>query len=508
MSSVNNKLIAKNTVYLYIRMLFVMAIGLYAVRVVLDQLGVVDYGLYNVIGGFVTMFAFMNRTLSTSSQRYFSIELAKDDPSDLNRLFCLNLTVYTILGIIVFVLLETVGLWFVNNKMTIPEDRLFATNVLYQLSIVSVLFQILIIPYMALVIAHERMRVFALIGILEAIGKLGVVFLINFIPYDKLIVYGALILLVIVVSSLGYIIYSWKCFPESKFHWYWNKTEAMDLLGFSGWHFFGTFSTTCRSQGINILLNMFFNPAINAARGIAYQVYNAVNQLVTNFFTAVKPQIYKSYANEEYNALYKLIMRSTILCSYLISLLVFPLVSNTHLVLGWWLKEVPDYAVLFTQLVLINGLVDAVDGPTIAAALATGKIRKYMLVVSSIILANIPISYLALKLGCNPEMTMIVSIGLSCLAVVARAFLLKSLMDFPFGKYMFLIAKVWGVSLLLFAGIRFFAFNKATGVLSLAMWTMLIVVALTILYACVISKEDRKFVLAYVKNKVFHKKNK
>ena len=500
-SSVNNKLIAKNTIYLYIRMLFVMAIGLYAVRVVLDQLGIVDYCIYNVIGGFVAMFAFMNRTLSTSSQRYFSIELAKAAPSDLNRLFCLNLTVFTILGVIVFILLETVGLWFVNNKMTIPEDRLLATNVLYQLSIVSVLFQILIIPYMALVIAHERMRVFALIGILEAIGKLGVVFLLNYIPFDKLIVYGALILFVIIASSLGYIIYSLKCFPESKFHWYWNKTEAMDLLGFSGWHFLGTFSTTCRSQGINILLNMFFNPAVNAARGIAYQVYNAVNQLVANFFTAAKPQIYKSYASNQLNDMFKLITRSSIICCFLISLVVFPVVCNTGLILGFWLKEVPEYTIVFVQLVLINGIVDSFDGPLSSAALSTGKIRSYELAISSVFLANIPISYIALCLGCNPEATMFISITLSCIGIVVRTFMLKRMLGFPMWSYLFLILKIALVSSILLLLARFCLYNKAHNILQFILCSVFFIAVQTCLYVPILGKEDRKAILIIIGKK-------
>lgn len=506
MPSVNNKRIAKNTVYLYLRMLLVMGIGLYTVRAILGILGVVDYGIYNVVGGVVTMFAFMNKTLSTSSQRYFSVALAKNDHDDLKRVFSLNLTVFSILGMIVVLLLETVGVWFVNNKMTIPDDRMFAANVVFQLSIIAMVFHIVVIPYMALVIAHEKMHLFAIIGVLEAVGKLAIVFLLYVFPFDKLIVYGVLILIVSLGVSLTYIIYCLRHFPESRFHWYWNKSEAFELLGFSGWHFLGTFSTTCRSQGINILLNLFFSPAVNAARAVAYQVYHAVRQLVTNFFTAVKPQIYKSYASGHYEDLFKLINRSTIICAFLISLLVFPILANTEIILGWWLKDVPEYAVIFTQLVLINGLVDSVDGPTIASALATGKIRKYMLIVSGIVLANIPISYVALLLGCKPWITMCISIVLSLVAVLVRGYLLKELIDFPFKSYLLVVSKIGLVSLALTLLCRFVLYGVATNLIQIILWSLVILVVTVMLYTVILSKEDRKFIFGFVKNKVLHRK--
>lgn len=506
MSAVNNKRIAKNTLYLYLRMLLVMGIGLYTVRAILDILGVVDYGLYNVVGGVVTMFAFMNKTLSTSSQRYFSVALAKNDHEDLKRVFSLNLTVFSILGAIVVFLLETVGLWFVNNKMTIPPERMMAANVVYQLSILAMIFHIVVIPYMALVIAHEKMNIFAIIGVVEAVGKLGIVFLLTVISFDKLIVYAILVLLLSASTSMWYVIYCLKHYPESHFRWYWNKQEAFELLGFSGWHFLGTFSTTCRSQGINILLNLFFNPAINAARAVAYQVYHAVQQLVTNFFTAVKPQIYKSYASGHYEDLFKLINRSTIICTFLISLLVFPILANTEIILGWWLKEVPEYAVVFTQLVLINGLIDSMDGPTIASALATGKIRKFMLIVSGVILAIIPISYVALLLGCKPWIVMCISIVLSSVNVLVRGYLLQQLIGFPFKGYLLVISKIASVSLALLLLCRFVFYGIATNLIQIILWSFVIVIITALLFAIILSKEDRIFVIGLVKSKLLHKK--
>lgn len=503
MSSVNNKRIAKNTVYLYLRMLFVMAISLYTVRAILDILGVVDYGIYNVVGGVVTMFAFMNKTLSTSSQRYFSIELARGDKDRLSKWFCLNITSFGMLGLVITFFLETIGLWFLNTQMTIPTERLTAANVVYQLSIISFLFHIVSVPYLALIIAHEKMNVFAYVGILEALGRLAIVFVLMMLSFDKLIIYGILILLLSVSVSMSYIIYCWRHYPESAYRWYWNTAEVKELLGFSGWHFFGTFSTTCRSQGINILLNLFFNPAVNAARAVAFQVNTHIMQLSSNFFTAVKPQIYKSYAKGEYDELFKLIMRGTIISTFLVSIIAFPIISNTSYILGLWLKEVPDYAVVFTQLALINGLIDSTNGPPIAASLATGRIKKYMLTVSSVILANVPISYVALLLGCEPTITMVISIILSCVAIFIRAYLLKKMMDFPWISYLLLIAKIAFVTVVVLLVINMLGHVLRPTFIRVVYVSFGLMIVTTVLYGMVLSKSDRGYVIQLVKQKIF-----
>lgn len=504
-SSVNNKRIAKNTIYLYIRMLFVMAVGLYTVRAILDILGVLDYGIYNVVGGIVTMFAFMNRTLSTSSQRYFSIELARGDRDRLSKWFCLNITSFGLLGLVIAFFLETIGLWFLNTQMTIPEERMTAANVVYQLSIISFLFHIISVPYLALIIAHEKMNFFAYVGIFEAVGRLAIVFILMMLTYDKLIVYGILILFLTVCVSMSYLLYCWKYYPESKYRWYWNTIEVKELFGFSGWHFLGTFSTTCRSQGINILLNIFFNPTVNAARAVAFQVNSHIMQLSSNFFTAIKPQIYKSYAKGEFEELFKLIMRGTIISTFLVSIITFPVLSSTSYLLGLWLKEVPDYTVIFTQLVLVNGLIDATNGPPIAASLATGRIKKYMLTVSLIILANVPISYIALRMGCDPTVTMIISIILSCVAIVVRAYLLKCMIGFPMGKYMFLMVKIAIVSLLMLLGINLAVYDSVRSMLGLILVSLALSGVLSLLYCLILSPNDRRYIIQTIKQKVFHK---
>lgn len=504
-SVINNKRIAKNTFYLYLRMLFVMAISLYTVRAILDILGVVDYGIYNVVGGVVTMFAFMNRTLSTSSQRYFSIELARGDKDRLNKWFCLNITSFMMIGLIVAFFLETVGLWFLNSQMTIPAERLTAANVVFQLSIISFLFHIVSVPYLALIVAHEKMNVFAYVGIVEALGRLVIVFILMMLSYDKLIIYGILILFLSVGVSMAYMLYCWNHYPESKYKWYWNTAETKELLGFSGWHFLGTFSMSCRSQGINVLLNLFFNPAVNAARAIAFQVNSHIMQLETNFFTAIKPQIYKSYAKGEFDDLFKLIMRATIITTFLISIIAFPVLSGTSYILGLWLKEVPEYAVIFTQLALMNGLVDATNGPLAAAALATGKIRRYELILSTIYIANIPVSYIALKLGCDPTTTVVISILLSCVAMVARAYILRDMMGFPWKRYFLLVLKISFVAIGLYFMIVIFICSHVNGIFSFTMYSSIVFMLVTLLYWIILSASDKRYILCLIKEKVFKK---
>lgn len=474
---IDNKKIAKNTIYLYVQMIVVMVVGLYTVRSVLDILGVIDYGIYNVVGGVVAMFSFVNSTLASASQRYFSIELAKGDLKSLNEWFCLNISSFSLFIIIFIIIAETIGLWFMNSKMIIPEDRIFAANVVYQLSIISFCISFFSIPYNALIIAHEKMSAFAYISIVEAFLKLIIVFLLDYLEGDKLIIYGILMLLTSTGITLSYIIYNLKNFEESKFKFYWNTKKNKELIGFSSWHLMGTFANVIRSQGINILLNMFFNPAINTARAIAFQIFNAVSQFSSNFFTAVKPQIYKSYANKDYNGLFTLVNRSTAICTFLISFLVFPILINTDYVLQLWLKEVPNYAVVFTQLVLINGLIDSTNGPTIASALATGKIRNYQIIVSFVTFMNLPISYLALKFGCEPTITMVISICVSYLIVFIRAYLLRLMINMPFGSYSFLIVRI---SLVLI-GLWIVLYNLLNGVATTFLQFILVSFAISII---------------------------
>ena len=501
-SFVNNRLIVRNTIFLYLRMIVVMLISLYTVRAFLSILGEVDFGLYNVIGGVVGMFSFINGTLATSSQKYFSQALVNNDTQYANKVFCLNLTIYCIIAIGIVVILETVGLWFVNTQMTIPTERMFAANVVYQVSIVTFVIQIITVTYNALVIAHERMMAFASIGILEAFVKLGFVFVLLNVTYDKLITYAFLYLFLYLIIALIYILYCRKNFKESKFNYYWKKSEAYDMLGFSGWHLLGTLSVVVRGQGVNILINMFFSPAVNAARTVSYQVEGAINQLSNSFFTAVKPQMYKSYSNGEINALNNLVLRSSMICFFLVSILSVPFYFNAEYILGLWLKDVPDYTIAFTQLVLIEGLIDSVGGSAICPALATGKIKKFYLITGNLFILTLPIAYIFLKIGYEPTSTMLVSIIISLVTLIARALLLVELIQLPVKPYFVLMTKLF-ISSFIIGVITYYSV-----LLFECMLTALVVstIVSTILhcgiyYAFICNKAERSALASYVKSR-------
>lgn len=505
-TSANNKRIAKNTLFLYLRMIMVMGIGLYTVRAILDLLGVVDYGIYNVVGGVVGMFQFLNGTLATSSQRYFSIELAKGDKKQLNKWFCLNITTFSFFILIFLLLAETVGLWFVNTQMTIPSERLFAANVVYQLSVVSFCVSFFNVPYNALIIAHERMNAFAYISIVEAFLKLGIVFVLTCITWDRLIVYGILMFLTSCCITSSYILYNHRHFAESRYRPYWNKEEIANLISFSGWHFLGTISVVVRSECINILINLFFNPAVNAARAIAFQINNFVYQLSTNFFTAVKPQLYKTYALGDIKSHHELVNRSTAVCVFLLAIIVFPFISNTTYILNLWLKSVPEYTVKFSQLVLINGLIDSTSNPAIASVLATGRIKCFQIVVSGLTILNLPLSYVALYYGATPQTTMLISIGLSVECVIARAYYLNKLTHMSLHIYAIMMLRIVGACLLICGIILLFFYDKATTFISFAISSVLIFLITILFFALfVFERSDIKYVFEIIKSKIAHR---
>lgn len=503
MSSVNNKKILKNTLFLYIRMFLIMGISLYTVRAYLGILGEVDYGLYNVIGGVVSMLSFLNGTLAASSQRFISVALAEGDKEKVNKIFCLGQTVYLFIIIIAFLFFETAGLWFINVKLIIPTERVRAANFIYQISILTFVFQMLSVAYNAMVIAQERMKAFAYIGVLEAGLKLTFVFVLRVIPFDKLIGYGLLLFIINLLVFFIYVIFCRINFAESRFKFYWNKNEALEILGFSGWHLLGTFSIIIRGSGVNVLINTFFNPTVNTARAIAYQVEGALTKFSQNFFNAVKPQMYKSYASNEIEELNKLIMRSTIICVFLLSLFTIPLYNNLSFVLQLWLKDVPELTVQFTQLVLINGLIDSTADSLICPALATGRIKKFYIVTGSLYILVLPVSYIFLKLGFSAPSTLIVSIVMSILAVFARAIILNKLIDFPLKKYFILIGKLSLLTIVLFYSIKLIIMvipiNKWGILLSSIIISTFLHIILYILF--IISKDDRTYIKDFIKNK-------
>lgn len=507
-SVVNTKQIARNTIVLYIRMAFVMVVGLYTVRAFLDTLGASDYGLYNVVGGVVSMLSFLNGTLATASQRFLSIALVQKNSQRLNRVFCLNQSVYIIIIVVCVILLETLGLWYVNNGMTIPEGRQTAVNIVFQISVLSVIPQMLAVSYYALIIAREQMKIYAYIGILDAALRLSYVFILKAIPFDKLILFAFLMMISQFIILLIYMVYCKKKYDESHFHFVWDKNEIKEILSFSGWHVFGTMSVVVRGNGINLLINSFFNPVVNAARAIAFQINNAISQFTQSFFKAVLPQIYKSYANNEIAELYSLIMRSTVICLFLTSLFSIPLYCNADFVLSLWLVSTPEYALAFTQLVLINCMIDSIADCTIAPALATGNIKKFYILTGGLYILTLPIAFICLKAGCDATSTMFVSIGISIVCLFVRAWLLIDMIDFPMRAYMILCGKLVIVTLLI--GLCTFLSTR----LLVNDWAILIISTIisSILHCLVYlffvcSQQDRSIIMRIINNKLHRNGN-
>lgn len=426
-TSDNNKRIAKNTLLLYFRMLFMMVVSLYTSRVILNALGVEDFGIYNVVGGVVAMFSVISGSLSAAISRFITYELGKGDQSKLNKIFSASVTILLLLSLIIVVLIESVGVWFLNAKMTIPADRMAAANWVLQFSIVTFVINLISVPYNAAIIAHEKMSAFAYISILEAVGKLVIAFLIMWSPIDKLIFYAILMCAVAVIVRLTYGHYCKKHFMECTYHFHWDKDILKQMFGFAGWNFIGAASSVLRDQGGNIVINIFYGPSVNAARGIANQVNSAVTGFVTNFMTALNPQITKSYASGDREYMMTLIYQGARLSYYMLLLFSLPILINTHYILVIWLKLVPEHAVLFVQLILIFAMSESISNPLITAMLATGKIRNYQIVVGGLQMLNLPISYICLQLGCIPESVLIVAIVISQCCLATRLYMLRNM---------------------------------------------------------------------------------
>ena len=430
-TSENNKRIAKNTLLLYFRMLLTMLVSLYTSRVVLNALGVEDYGIYNVVGGVVAMFSILSSSLSAAISRFITFELGRKDLDKLKRVFSSAVTIQIGLALIIILLAETIGLWFLNEKMVIPSERMTAANWVFQFSILTFAVHLISVPYNAAIIAHEKMSAFAYISILEVIGKLIVAFSIAIIPMDKLIYYGLLLMIIAVSICLVYGIYCKKKFEECIFYLYFDRALLKQMFSFAGWNFIGASSSVLRDQGGNLIINLFCGPAVNAARGIAIQVSHAIQGFVTNFMTALNPQITKSYASGNHDYMITLIFQGARLSFYILLILSLPVILNTHYILSLWLGVVPEHTVTFIQLVLIFAMSESLANPLITAMLATGNIRNYQLVVGGLQILNLPISYLFLRVGYPPESVFIVAIVISIGCEIARLYMLRKMINLP-----------------------------------------------------------------------------
>ena len=398
-----NGRIAKNSLALYFRTIFVMLIALYTSRVVLKSLGVEDYGIYNIVGGLVSIFVFINGAMYGATIRYITIALGKGDFKQLNVVFCTSLQIHAVISLIVVLLSETIGLWLFYNKMTIPPDRFQVSFFVFQMSLLTAVISILNVPYYSLLIAHERMASFAYISILDAVLKLIVAISLPFFMYDKLVIYSVLMFLTFLTIIVIYYVYCYRCFPESHYHFVKEGNLVKEMSGFAFWSLFSNFAYATYTQGVNVLLNIFFSPVVNAARAVSVQVQNAVSKFVQSFQSALNPQIVKNYAADNRERLLFLIDTSSRFSFFLLLVIVTPILVETDILLKFWLGEVPEHTSNFIRISILSSLITVMLNPLNIATQATGKIRRFSFVTGSVQLLILPLSYIALKLGGSPE---------------------------------------------------------------------------------------------------------
>lgn len=429
------KRMAQNAGMLYFRMLLTMIVTLYTSRVVLQTLGVDDFGIYSVVAGFVTMLGFVHGAMSSATQRFIAFELGKTDVKDVKGIFSMSMNIHILIAFFVLLLGETIGLWFVQNKMTISADRMEAAVWVFHLSLISFMVTIISVPYNALIIAHERMSVFAWVSIIDVTLKLLIVFMLVLLGMDKLILYGLLSLIVVFIVFMIYLGYCTVKFPEAGFRFYWDQKVFKVMLSYTGWNLWGNIAAVMSGQGVNVMLNIFFGPTVNAARAIAMQVSAALNGFIQNIQIAVNPQIYKSYAAQDITYMHRLVCYGAKYNFFVLLLLSLPVLNNTELMLSLWLGNVPEGTVIFTKLIICTILIDSLSPSLMTAAQATGRIKLYQFVVGGILLLNVPVSYLILKMGGAPHTVFYVAIGLSIIALLARVYLISFLIKMQKRKY-------------------------------------------------------------------------
>jgi len=439
----NNKRIAKNTAFLYIRMLLILFVTLYTSRVVLRTLGVTDYGVYNVVAGFVSMFAFMNVSLSNGTQRFYNYSLGAGEKDGIKRVYVTALIIQALIALVLLLLIETFGLWYINNVMVIPDDRIVAANWVFQCSVASMILMMMQIPYSAIIMAYERMDYYAIVGVVDVFLKLGIVFLLPVIPIDRLQLYGLLMLSVAVADFVMYYWYSKRHFNELDFSFFFEKDLFKSMLGFSGWNIFGTFAFMMKGQGLNVLLNAFFGPMVNAARGVAVQVMSGLQGFSANILVAFRPQLIQSYAAGEYDRVRNIFFSESKISYLLLCLMMTPIIIEIDFILDLWLGAdvVPDYTKSFTILVLLNMLISAFHQPLTHIVHATGKQKKFQLLNAIIVCAIVPVSWLFLKMGFDPNSVFVVSLVITALNVVVCVLVVHQ--QFPFS----LRAYLWDVIL-------------------------------------------------------------
>lgn len=435
MEAGRTKRIAKNTMILYVQMLLGLLVGLYTSRVILNVLGVEDFGIYNVVGGVVVMFSVLNNSMSSSTSRFLTFELGRKNYEKLKQYFDSSVFIHVAIGLLIVFIAELIGVWFMKTEMNISTLRMDAAIWVFHATILSLFLTIVCVPYRAVIVAREKFTVLAVVSVIELLLRLIIVFLLLLTTHDKLIVYAILSFIVQVLLSISYVVYCRTYFAETRGKMRVNRSLHKEMFSFAGWSLFGDSAVMLMTQGVNVLLNIFFGATVNAARGVAVQVQGMVGRFISSFQVAVNPQLTKSYANKDLDYMHRLIYSSSKYSFCLFLLLALPVFLDTQLILVLWLKIVPEHTVNFIRLLLLISLIDCLANPLIVAAKATGVIRKYQTVLGTLLLLVVPISYTMLRLGYPPDIVFVVHLFIVVVGQVLRVILIKPMIDLSYKAY-------------------------------------------------------------------------
>lgn len=429
MSTEVNQRIAKNTLYLYVRTGFTLLVSLYTSRVVFNALGVEDFGIWGVLGGLITMFSFVNQSLSSSIFRYITHAIGLNDINKLNNIYSISIIIHILLALLILGLCEIFGGWILAEKMVIPIEKQKMAEIVFHIVIVSSSLSLLSVPFNSVIIAYERMNIYAYMTIIDVIFKLIIAFIICQIDSNRLIWYSLMMLFITIFMSVVYIFYVARNFKELKFKWVYDINLYKSILSFSGWSFCGNIAAVGYNQGLNILLNIFFGPVVNAARGISLQIEQTVRSFVINFQSAINPQIIKNYAQKEFEQMHILMFRSSKFSIFLLYIFALPIMLETDAILYLWLGQVQHYTVIFIRIMFLVIALETMSNSLMTGVVANGNIRNYQLVVSFILILIVPISYIVLKLGAGAEMVFIIYLIMEILAVIARLYFAKKMVN-------------------------------------------------------------------------------
>lgn len=504
--SLENPHILKNSIILYGRMLLIMFINLAMVRLLLKTLGEIDYGIYNVVGGVVTMMSFLSSSMASAAQRFYAYYIARNDKIQLKEVFSTSLTAFLLILALCLFVSESVGVWFVHCKLNIPESRLLAAKLVYQCSVFTFCLSLLTVPFLSLILASERMDVFAYISILDSFLKLLIIWQISSVgSFDTLVLYAFLLCIIQVLNFTLYAIHVKSLNRQIIFKPIWNKKLFSDIFGYCSWYMLGSVSNVLSLQGINILLNLFFNPIVNSARAIAFQIHSALIAFVNGFYSAVRPQVVKRYSIGDYVLLIDLIFKSSCLSYYLTLIIGVPLIFWMPNILEIWLPSTPEYAVLFSRLVIFNTLIEVIGLPLTTAVCADSNIKWFQIINSCIIVLNLPISYIALCYWQSPEMTMVISIITTFLSHIVKLKFAYKQFNINLVMYWHFLLRISLVSVLSIAYPLFMGhFIDGSELLNLACLTISSILYTTIIVYFIGLNREEKTLLSNLLKKFVH----